>query len=88
MPGIAVVGTDTAGGAQLGGGNSWFKVEGQLAVVLGDPVAGHGPPPHSPTPHMVEASSWFKIDGIHVCRAGNLASCGHATTGRGWFNIP
>ncbi len=89
MPGIAVVGKDSAGGAQLGGGNDFFKVDGALAVVLADPVTPH-PPPNTPpiaAPSMVQGSSFFKLNGIPVCIAGNQASCGHATSGQGFFRI-
>lgn len=87
MSGIAVRSLDAAGGAQLAGGQSWFMVEGEPAVLLGDPVTPHGPPPHSPAPVMAEGSDWMTIDGVPVCRAGHLASCGHASSGRGWFAI-
>ena len=54
-----------------------------------DPETEPGPapgPPHD-APVMAQGSDWFKIDGVPVCREGHLASCGHATTGRGWFSI-
>lgn len=88
MPGVACKAVDSAGGAQIAGGQSKLTVRGQLVVVLGDPVEPHGPPPHSPTPVMVEATAKFRIQGKPVCRAGHAASCGHATTGRGFFRIP
>ena len=88
MPGIAVKGLDVAGGPQLSGNALWFKVEGQPVVCVGDPVTPHAPfiPKHT-GPHMAEGVSWFRVNGIPVCREGNLADCGHATTGRGWFNL-
>tara|TARA_R100000008_G_scaffold85631_2_gene76087 strand:+ start:2126 stop:2413 length:288 start_codon:yes stop_codon:yes gene_type:complete len=82
MPGIARVGTDTAGGMQLGGGNTTVFVNGAPAQVLGGPVAGHGLPPHS-SPIMVGASSTVFAQGIPVCRQGDSASCGHTSTGSG-----
>jgi len=88
MPGIACQTVDIAGGVQLGGGQSKLRIRGQLAVVIGDPVAGHGLPPHSPQPSMVTASDRFFVEGKPVCRAGDVASCGHATTGRNFFSIP
>lgn len=86
--GIAVAQLDTAGGAQLAGGQGWFTVEGQPVVLQGDPVAPHGLPPHSPAPVMAQGSSWMTLDGVPVVRAGHLASCGHPSTGRPWFTIP
>lgn len=87
MTGIAVKGLDNAGGAQLAGGQGFFRVEGAAVVLLGDPVAGHGPAPHA-APVMTEATDWLRLNGVPVCRAGHLASCGHATTGRAWFRLP
>ena len=88
MPGIAVKALDVAGGAQLAGGQDWFSVEGQLVVLRGDPVTPHLPlvPLHT-APLMAQGSPWMSIDGVPVCRAGHLANCGHATTGRNWFLI-
>ncbi|MCA1776046.1 MAG: hypothetical protein LC676_10685 [Loktanella sp.] len=85
--GVAVVGLDSAGGAQLGNQFAGWTVEGQTIVGIGDTVASHGLPPHSPPPPMVEGADWFTIDGIPVCRAGDAAACGHTTTGRSWFTI-
>lgn len=86
MPGITVKGKDSAGGAQLAGGQGSWRVEGQLIVLKGDPVAGHGDSPHN-RPTMAEGSSWMRINGVPVVRAGHKATCGHAATGRSWFNI-
>jgi uncharacterized Zn-binding protein involved in type VI secretion len=85
--GIAVKGKDSAGGTQLAGGQSSWFVEDSLIVLQGDPVAGHGKSPHA-SPNMSQGSSWFTIDGVPVCRADHKASCGHASTGRGWFTLP
>ena len=85
--GIAVQGLDSAGGTQLNGGQDFFKVEGAAVILLGDPVAGHGLPPHA-APVMVEGSSWMSLNGTPVCRAAHVASCGHSSTGRPWFRIP
>lgn len=86
MPGIAIKSTDSAGGAQLAGGQGWFLVAGQPVVLLGDPVTPHGQSPHS-APVMAEGSNWMTLDGVLVCRAGHAASCGHPSTGRAWFLI-
>ena len=83
MPGIARKGSDTAGGTQLGGGQDWVKIDGDAIVLLGDPVAAHGPPPHR-SPVMAQGSSWVKIGNVPICRAGDAASCGHASTGSDW----
>lgn len=87
MPGIARVGLDSAGGAHLGGGQSWVYTDGALDVVRGDAVASHAPCPDVPThcaATMTGASAWDYIDGVPVCRAGDAASCGHASTGSDW----
>ena len=88
MPGIVCKAVDSAGGAQIAGGQSKVRIRGQLVVVLGDPVEPHGIPPHSPMPVMVQASTQFRIQGKQVCREGDAASCGHTSTGRPFFIIP
>lgn len=87
MPGVAVNALDAAGGVQMTQANQWFRIEGQPVVVIGDLVEGHGDAPHSPPPPMVTGAEWFRVGGIPVCRAGDTASCGHATTGRPWFRV-
>ena len=87
MPGIALVGVDTAGGVQLGLQVPWFRINGQPIAVKGDRVSGHGIFPHS-SPAMAEGSPPFRAGGIAVCREGHLATCGHPTTGRTFFRIP
>ena len=87
MPGVARVGQDTAGGTQLGGGNDFVYIDGALEVVRGDAVAAHPPCPDVPvhcSPTMAGASAFVFIDGIPVCRAGDAATCGHASTGSAW----
>ena len=86
MPGAARVGTDAAGGTQLGGGQSTVYVDGVLWVVRGDAVASHAPcpvPPSHCAATMVGASATVFAGGKPVCRAGDAASCGHASTGSG-----
>lgn len=87
MPGVARVGSDTAGGTQLGGGQNWVKIDGDLVVLVGDGVASHPPCPN-PATHcaasMAAGSAWVKIDNVPICRAGDAASCGHASTGSDW----
>ena len=48
MPGVARVGSDSAGGTQLGGGQGWVRIGGDLVVVRGDQVASHAPCPDRP----------------------------------------
>lgn len=86
MSGITVVGKDVAGGGQLGGGQDWFVVEDAAVVLDGDPVMGHGLPPHT-APVMIATSTLMTIDGKKPVRAGDSATCGHSTTGRSWFSI-
>jgi uncharacterized Zn-binding protein involved in type VI secretion len=79
--GIARKTTDTAGGGrQLAGGQPFCRVQGQLWVLIGDPVQSHGVGVHN-SPVMNQGSGFIKINGIPVCREGHLASCGHASTG-------
>lgn len=80
MPGIARVGVDTAGGTILGGGQSSVFVNGSLAAVIGDAVAGHGIGVHA-APVMVGGSGDVFVEGIGVCREGDAASCGDTATG-------
>lgn len=87
MGGVAVNALDAAGGVQSTQANPWHRVAGEPIVVIGDTVAAHGAPPHSPPPPMVIGADWYRINGIPVCRAGDTASCGHATTGRPWFRV-
>lgn len=84
--GIAVKSLDSAGGAQLAGGQGFFKVDSALVVLLGDPVEPHGPAVHA-GPVMAQGSGWMRLNGTPVCRLGHLASCGHPSTGRPWFRI-
>lgn len=86
MFGIARVNSDSAGGTQLGGGQDFCRVDGDLIVLLGDDVAGHGPGAHA-GPVMAEGSSFFRINDIPVCREGHAASCGDASTGSDFASI-
>ncbi len=80
MPGISRIGTDSAGGTLLGGGQSFARVQGALWAVQGDAVAGHGTSVHA-GPVMAQGSPFVRINGIPACRAGHAASCGHTATG-------
>ena len=83
---ITIKNKDSAGGTQLGGGQDFFFINGEPVIVKGDPVAGHGLPPHS-SPKMVGASSFFYLNGKAVCRKGDKASCGHGATGQDFFQV-
>lgn len=86
--GIAVKTLDSAGGAHVAEKQNFFKVQGQPVSQLGAHVLPHPPsPPHTSGPPMVQASTWFKINGIGAVRQGHLAQCGHPSTGRSWFRI-
>lgn len=82
MPGAARRNMDIAAGKQIGLNQNFVFVEGQPWMVLGDLNAAHGEPPHVPGPDaMASASSYFFINGIPVCKAGDIAGCGDPTTG-------
>lgn len=86
--GIARKTLDSAGGAQLAGGQSFVTVDGEPVVLVGDPVTPHPPaPPHSASPVMAQGSSFVSINGVPVCREGHAASCGHVSTGASWFTL-
>lgn len=82
MPGIARIGVDAAAGILAGPGVPSVTVNGAVICVLGDLVIPHGKPPHV-FPPMVTASGTVTAGGIPVCRAGDIAACGHATSGSG-----
>tara|TARA_Y100001938_G_C7830755_1_gene301232 strand:- start:29 stop:295 length:267 start_codon:yes stop_codon:yes gene_type:complete len=80
MPGIARNGQDVAGGVAIQGSSN-VNVNSKGVVRLGDKVASHGLPPHSPTPPMVTSSTSVKVNGFGVVKAGDSASCGHTISG-------
>lgn len=86
MHGIARLNQDTAGGLIVGALQDFVTVEGTLWAVLGDPVQGHGIPPHA-APVMTQGSPFIRINGIPVCREGHLATCGHPATGSASMRI-
>ena len=85
MPGVSLVGVDTAGGTITGQLQSRVFVDGNPISVVGDPVAPHAPCPLVPihcSATMAEGSPRVTIDGIPICRAGDEATCGHPATGQ------
>ena len=80
MSGICRVGIDTAGGVILGGGQNFVYANSAIVSVDGDLVQGHGPGVHA-GPVMIAGSNNVFINGIAVCNAGDLATCGHPASG-------
>jgi len=80
MPGISR-NNDSAGG-DLIPSQSTVYVNGELVIVDGDGVAGHGIYPHIPQTVVSTLQSTVKIGGIKVIIAGDPASvCGEPATG-------
>jgi uncharacterized Zn-binding protein involved in type VI secretion len=80
MPGVARKDLDVAGGIAIEGSDN-VLVNGYGVVRIGDKVAGHGLPPHRPSPPMIEGSENVFVNGIGVVRAGDKANCNHIITG-------
>jgi len=85
MPGVSRVGVDSAGGRIIGPLAPTVLVNGVPITVLGAPVLPHGKGPHA-GPVMITASSTVFASGIPVCKEGDIATCGHATSGSGDVN--
>lgn len=77
---VALVGVDSAGGVITGPGAVQLTVNGVLASLLGDRVAGHGNGSHS-APTMVQGSTLLRVNGIPVVLQSHAASCDHRATG-------
>lgn len=84
MPGMSLVGLDTAGGIILGGGQDFVSADDALVSVVGDKVAPH---PGHITAQMVQGNSFVTINGIPIVHAGDRASCDHQATGQAWITI-
>lgn len=81
--GGAVLG-DVAGGPVVSVVQNWGFWNNRAILCVGDPVIPHGDSPHNAAV-MVTGSPWFTINGIPVCRTGDLASCGDVLAGsQGW----
>lgn len=85
MPGVSRVGVDSAGGRIIGPLAPSVLVNGAPVAVLGAPVLPHGKGPHA-GPVMVTASATVFAGGIPLCKAGDIASCGHSASGSGDVN--
>jgi uncharacterized Zn-binding protein involved in type VI secretion len=80
MPGVSRD-SDTAGGDLIPSQSTVF-VNGELVIVDGDGVAGHGSSPHIPQTISATINSTVKIGGIAIVVAGDTADiCGEAATG-------
>ena len=80
MPGVSR-NNDSAGG-DLIPSQSTVYVNGELVIIDGDGVAGHGIFPHIPQTVVSTLQSTVKIGGIKVIIAGDPASiCGEPATG-------
>jgi uncharacterized Zn-binding protein involved in type VI secretion len=55
--------------------------DGDIVAVVGDSIATHGPPPHVGAT-MIQGSPDTFVNGLPLCRVGDMASCGcHVTNG-------
>ena len=80
MPGISR--NNDAAGGDLIPSQSTVYVNGELVIVDGDGVAGHGIFPHIPQTVVSTLQSTVKIGGIKIIIAGDPASvCGEPATG-------
>jgi len=84
MPGISR-NNDTADGDLIPSQSTVFA-NGELVIVDGDDVAGHGSGAHA-SPTMIAGSNNVSIGGIAVVNAGDLATCGDAATGSANVNV-
>lgn len=81
MSGFCRCGIDTAGGTIIGVvQDGTVFVNNAVASVNNDLVAPHGVALHA-SPVMIAGSKNVFINGIAVCNAGDLATCGHSATG-------
>jgi len=81
MVGISICNVDSAGGTILPGPNTKVFYHRNPVAVVGCPVTSHGSGSHR-SAVMVSGSAKVFINGIAVCMAGSLASCGDRATGR------
>jgi len=80
MPGVSRD-NDSAGG-DLIPSQSTVYVNGELVIVNGDGVAGHGVPPHIPQTISATLQSSVKIGGKLIVIVGDPADiCGELATG-------
>ena len=83
---VAIKDVDSAGGPQISGTAAGFTIDGKMPACVTDPVTPHGLLKHA-APVMATGAPNFIINGQRVCREGDLADCGHPTTGTPNFTI-
>lgn len=77
---------DAAGGPVIAT-QAWYRIDLLPVVRLGDPVTSHGNSPHDAVV-MASSTLWYRIDMVGVCRAVDVASCGHTlAASRMWFRV-
>ncbi len=76
---------DTAGGDLIPSQTTVFA-NGELVIVDGDDVAGHGNGAHA-SPTMIANTNSVFVGGVAVVNAGDLATCGDAATGSANVNV-
>lgn len=80
MP-VSGVNLDLAGGAVTATATRLI-VGGKLVLRINDPVAPHGDSPHD-SAVMAQGSARLIVEGIGVCRMGDLSTCGDALVATG-----
>lgn len=90
MPGVTRCNDDTAVGTIRPLQTAW-KLDGEPIAVVGCPVDSHTPcelpsPPHCAAT-MAEGADYWSIGGTPICRAGDMATCGHPATGQPAWRI-
>jgi uncharacterized Zn-binding protein involved in type VI secretion len=84
MPGVIRKSVDTAGGKNSVGSPNVF-VNNTSAVRVGDAIESHGRREHG-NPIMGAGSATVFVNGIPLCRSGDVANCGHVA-GPGSANV-
>jgi uncharacterized Zn-binding protein involved in type VI secretion len=80
MAGVTRVNVDAAGALIIGNLSPTVKVNGNPVAVIGASVEVHARGLHR-TSIIATGSSTVFAQGQAICRAGDMASCGHAASG-------
>jgi uncharacterized Zn-binding protein involved in type VI secretion len=78
MPGVIRKSADVTGGKNTVGSPN-VLVNNSAAVRIGDSVEPHGRGSHR-GPVMAEGSGTVFVNNIPLCRTGDVANCGHASS--------